>query len=50
METGLQIGAIVVVIAGSVMIVAYQRWKKNSRTQAELDSRHDEDEAPEHTN
>jgi len=50
METGLQIGAVVVVIAGSVVIVIYQRWKKTSRTQAELDSRYDEDEAPEQTN
>ncbi len=47
METGLQIAAVVVVVAGSAMIVIYQRWKKNSRTQAELDARHDEAEAPE---
>ena len=46
METGLQIGAIVVAVAGFVMIVIYQRWKKTSRTQADLDSRSDEEEAP----
>jgi hypothetical protein len=50
METGLQIGAIVVVVAGFVMIVIYQRWKKTSRTQADLDSRSDEEEAPYYTN
>ncbi len=46
METGLQIGAVVVIIGGSAMIVIYQRWKKTSRTQAELDARSDEAEAP----
>jgi hypothetical protein len=48
METGFQIGAIVVLVAGTVMIVIYQRWKKTSRTQANLDSRRrEEEEAPE---
>ena len=46
LETGLQIGAIVVVVAGFLMIVVYQRWKKTSRTQADLDRRSEEEEAP----
>ena len=32
METGLQIGAIVIVVVGFFLIVIYQRWKKTSRT------------------
>ena len=44
MEEGLQIGAIVVVVAGFAGIVIYQRWKSTSQTQAELDARaHDDD-------
>ncbi len=42
METGLQIGAVIIVVVGSAMIVIYQRWKRNSRTQADLDARRDE--------
>ena len=47
METGLQIGAVIIVVVGSAMIVIYQRWKRNSRTQADLDARRDEQEASE---
>jgi len=38
-EEGLQIGAVVVIVAGFVGIVMYQRWKSTSQTQADLDAR-----------
>jgi hypothetical protein len=45
MDTGLQIAAILIIVAGLVMIVVYQRWKKASHTQRDIDSRfRDEDE------
>jgi hypothetical protein len=47
METGLAIGAVVIVVVGSALIVMYQRWKQNSRTQADLDARRDEQETSE---
>ena len=45
METGLQIAAVVIIVAGFVVVVVYQRWKRTSQTQIELDARlHDDDE------
>jgi hypothetical protein len=38
-QEGLQIGAIVVIVAGFVGVVMYQRWKSTSQTQADLDAR-----------
>ncbi len=47
MELGQQIIVIVAIVVGFVGVVVYQRWKKTSRTQADLDARRSEDEAPE---
>ncbi len=45
METGLQIAAVAVIVAGFVVVVVYQRWKRTSQTQIDIDTRlHDEDE------
>lgn len=44
MQEGLQIGAIVVIVAGFVGIVMYQRWKSTSQTQADLDARARDDD------
>jgi hypothetical protein len=45
MDTGLQIAAILIIVAGAVMIVVYQRWKRASHTQRDIDNRfRDEDE------
>ena len=44
MEAGLQIGAIVVIVAGFAGIVMYQRWKSTSQTQADLDARANDDD------
>ena len=44
MEAGLQIGAIVVIVAGFAGIVIYQRWKSTSQTQADLDARAADDD------
>jgi hypothetical protein len=41
---GLQIGAIVVIVAGFVGVVMYQRWKSTSQTQADLDARANADD------
>ena len=38
------LGALAVVIVGSILIVLYQRWKKDSPTQAMLDERRQEEE------
>jgi hypothetical protein len=48
-EEGLQIGAIVVVVAGFAGIVMYQRWKSMSQTQADLDARAKDDDDDETT-
>lgn len=47
MESGLQIVGIVVFVVGVAGIVIYQWWKKNSRTQAELDARRKDDQVSE---
>ena len=44
MEAGVAIGALVVIIVGSILIVLYQRWRKNSPTQAMLDGRREEEQ------
>jgi hypothetical protein len=45
METGLQIAGLVIIVAGFAAIVLYQRWKRTSQTQIEIDTRfHDDDE------
>jgi len=43
------LGALAVVIVGSILIVLYQRWKKDSPTQAMLDERRQEEEEEEET-
>jgi len=46
METGLQIAAVVLIVAGFVGIVVYQRWKRTSQTQIDIDTRRNDDEEP----
>jgi hypothetical protein len=46
METGLQIAAVVIIVAGFVMVVLYQRWKRTSQTQIDIDARLDDDDEP----
>ena len=46
METGLQIAAAVMVVAGLIAVVVYQRWKRTSKTQIEIDERFDDDNEP----
>jgi hypothetical protein len=46
MDTGRQIVAILIIVAGLVMIVVYQRWKKASHTQRDIDSRFRDDDEP----
>jgi hypothetical protein len=44
MEAGLQIAGLVIVVAGSVVVVVYQRWKRTSQTQIDIDARLHDDE------
>jgi hypothetical protein len=45
METGLQIAAVVMIVTGFIVIVVYQRWKRTSETQIDIDTRlHNDDE------
>ena len=46
METGLQIAAVVIIVAGFVLVVVYQRWKRTSQTQIDIDERLDDDDEP----
>ncbi len=46
METGLQIAAVVIIVAGFAVVVIYQRWKRTSQTQIDIDTRFHEDEEP----
>jgi hypothetical protein len=46
METGLQIAAVVMIVAGFVVIVVYQRWKRTSQTQKDIETRLHEDDDP----
>ena len=46
MDTGLQIAGVVNIVAGFVMIVVYQRWKKTSKTQMDIDNRFGDDDDP----
>jgi hypothetical protein len=42
---GLQIAAILIIVGGFVVVVLYQRWKRTSQTQMDLDNRlRDEDQ------
>jgi hypothetical protein len=42
---GLQIAAILIIVGGFVVVVLYQRWKRTSQTQMELENRlRDEDQ------
>jgi hypothetical protein len=36
---GLQIAAILIIVGGFVVVVLYQRWKRTSQTQMDLDNR-----------
>jgi hypothetical protein len=48
METGLQIAAVAIIVTGFVVVVVYQRWKRTSQTQIDIDTRnHDEEQAVE---
>jgi hypothetical protein len=46
METGLQIAAVVIIVAGFAMVVVYQRWKRTSQTQIDIDTRFHDDDDP----
>jgi hypothetical protein len=39
MDIGLQIAIILIIVGGFVMVVVYQRWKKTSQTQMDIDDR-----------
>jgi hypothetical protein len=42
---GLQIAAILIIVGGFAVVVLYQRWKRTSQTQMDLDNRlRDEDQ------
>jgi hypothetical protein len=44
MATGLQIATIVIIVAGFVMVIVYQRWKRTSQTQIDIDNRFQDDD------
>ena len=46
MDTGLQIALLVIIVAGLVAVVFYQRWKRTSQTQIDIDTRFHDDEEP----
>jgi len=44
MDSGIQVAAAVVVFAGFAMVVAYQRWRRTSQTQIDIDTRFEDDD------